>query len=303
MAVIVVICLVAGLVVWRAMSTSTGGSASPSGPDAGAGGHTIGLVIDEDPICGDWSKASEKMAGAEKAWTEVDDTIPASQWTPDQRRIFEDVASAMTAGANTFEQLLPRAQDPIIQELVAQTITYLRLYVDKIPSYEYKDGYLAGVANNFGSAVTSICTSAPNLASKSVQADTTQLSTTNPSALAPFMSTPDAVCNELRAIFHHQQSLLSSWRKTDSSIPASDWSQKDRDLNKLAQEVLQLDADRTSTLIQSATGPMVKDLLFTYAQYLKAYAQIIPNYTPADQYIWSVAAYIAGGLEAACQVN
>jgi hypothetical protein len=257
-AVVAVIAVVVGLVVWRASDRSDGRGSSnaPTEGQVPLGGP-VGLIAEKDPICDRWVQDAQALADAEDAWGELDKSIPASKWTSEQAKTYADVGDAMRNSASRFESILPLGKYPVIQELVAQTIVYLRDFSDKIPTYVAADGLISGVAGNFGSVVTSLCAAVPALAGADLNDITSATSTApDPDILTRFLNGGNAPCGDYVALIERQRLLLSGWRNTDPTIPSSQWSGEVRTVNLTAQAVLSSDARKIEKLGQNPPIPL-----------------------------------------------
>ncbi len=115
-------------------------------------GETFGLasandkgpvnVITEDPSCAAWGTINGSLAeftgGDGKS---RDPSIPAADWTPEQRSQYEDVARAMRDAADQSVQLAKLTPHRVMRELYQQFIAYARAYSDAVPSYSPSDNH------------------------------------------------------------------------------------------------------------------------------------------------------------------
>lgn len=296
-----VIAVVIGLLVWKATSNH-GPGAETTTPASDGVDRTVGLLREKDPVCDDWGKYADELAENTKQWGEIDKGIPASMWTPEQRQVVLTASEAMTAAANEFERILPQAQHVVLQELIAQAIVYWRAYVARIPDYVELDGKLAGVAANFGGAVTYMCSAIPLVPEIGGVEEGTSIAP-HPAKLNPFMTDPDPACVGFLAVFDRQDSALRGWAAGDPTVPASKWSAKEHRLNLAAREVLKRNVEEVRNIAEAAENPILADLLLTYAAYVEAYANVIPDYSPDDDQLWKTSIFLAGGLSAACKAR
>lgn len=299
---LVVVAVVIVLLVWKATSSDGPGSGATTPTDDGID-RTVGLLREKDPVCDEWGKYADELAENEKRWAQTDDTIPATAWTAEQRRIFADVGAAMKIATNQFEAILPKARNVVLQELIAQTIFYLETYVQDIPNYVGRNALIAGVASNFSNAVTFMCTAVPT--TSTVNLDDVERSSTvsNPAMISDFMAEGDSVCAELAVLLDRQSSMLEGWTAGDSMTPADSWSAEEWALNKAVREVLTHDLVQFRDIAERAKGRVTGDLIATHNAYLKAFADAIPTYTPDDIKMWRVVIALAGGISAACEAR
>ncbi len=185
---VVVVAMAVGLVVWK--STSSRGSGATGQSEAGVD-RTVGVLRERDPVCDEWLNYADELSQAAEQWTALNRGVPATKWTPEHREIYVAVGEAMTTAADQFESILPKARNVLLQELIAQTIVYLRAYVERIPEYVESDSLIAGVAAKFSNAVTDMCEIQPQLRASSSTEKTTRSSVPEPAALTPFMADKD----------------------------------------------------------------------------------------------------------------
>lgn len=294
----VVVVLVVGLLAWRGtIFGSDQGGGDPS-PTAYGSDRTVGLLREKDPVCDDWRTFADALSDQEKPWASIDDSVPAARWTEEQRRIYGDVAEAMSAAADNFESILPKAEHVVIQELIAQTIVYLRKFVEKIPDYTEADSLVAGVASNFGTAVSYMCSAVP------LTSQDQPISVSNaepPAVLSAFMSNREPACGTFLAFLDRQKSTLSGWATTDSRTPADQWNPEQKRLYLAVQKVLDRDSGELRNMAEDAQNAILRDLLLTQADYMKAFGGALTTYVPDDLQLWKVVTSIGGGISAACK--
>lgn len=299
----VVVAIVVGLLVWRGPSESDNlGSGDPSRVAANGVDRTVGLVHEKDPVCDEWIRLSAELAEKEKIWSAADRGTPATMWTERQRETFADLSKAMKTAADQFESILPSARNVVLQELIAQVIVHLRIFVDKVPNYVEADKSIAGVAGNFGTATTFICTAVPLLPSR-VDDNAAPSEVADPSALTPFMKTRDSICDEFVAVLDRQDAALAGWYATDWTIPSTKWTPNQRKLSDAVREVLERDLVRFGEFAKKAKDRIVGDLLTTQNAYMEAFVDALPTYVPDDNQFWTVGSSLGGGIKAACEAQ
>ncbi|GJF11835.1 hypothetical protein NGTWS0302_20030 [Mycolicibacterium cyprinidarum] len=297
-----VIAVVIGLLVWKATSNH-GPGAETTTPASDGVDRTVGLLREKDPVCDDWGKYADELAEQEERWAALNKGVPAAEWTPKQHEIFDSVGEAMITAADRFEAILPKTRNVVLQELIAQTISYLRAYVDRIPIYVESDGFIAGVANNFGGAVTYMCNAVPIVPAPSDEQEQMLSAAPDASSLAPFMADKDPVCPKFQALIERQRAQLGGWMAGNSMKSAAQWTPKEEALNAAAREVLNRDSEKLFELGKSADNPIVSDLMLTQAAYMQAFSEVLPNYTPDDAQLWTTVTYLGGGLSSACKAQ
>lgn len=65
--------------------------------------------------------------------------------------------------------------------------------------------------------------------------------------------------------------------------------------------VMRQSADKLEELGNRSENPTLRDLAMLAAQYLRAYAEAIPTYTPADQHLYNVSLKSVGVVIEACK--
>lgn len=300
--VAVVVALVVGLLVWRGTSGSYGsGTSEPSSVDEVGLDRTVGLLREKDPVCDDWRKYADELSEREKPWASIDDAKPAIEWSADERRTFSEVGDAMRVAADNFESLLPRAEDVGVQELIAQTIVYLRLYIDRIPNYTAPDSLIAGAAGNFGTAVSYMCNTVPLISVDSQDGPTSRNS--SPTSLRSFTEGGSSACEDFLSLLDRQEATLSGWLRADSRTSADQWGPEQRSLNLAVQTVLDRDARELRSIAEGESNHLFHDLLTIQSEYMRAFAGSIPTYIPDDLQIWKVVTAVGGGISAACKAE
>ena len=296
----VVVAVVVGSLVWRGVSTRNDADNAPAAVDDGVD-RTVGLLRDKDPVCDEWLAVSNELAEKEEKWIASNRGVPATAWTTEQRETFVGVSQAMSTAADHYESMLPRAKNVVVQELIAQTIVYLRSYVERVPSYTESDNLFAGVAGNFGTAVTYMCSAAQLVPALGSGKRSTRSTVPDPDALTLFMAVEDRACSNFLELIGRQNAQLSGWAAADSTISAPQWTPKQRALNNAARDVIARDAIEQGGIVDSTENPIMADLLFARGEYMQAFADAIPTYTPDDALLWTTATSLGGGLSAACK--
>ena len=111
-------------------------------------------------ICPEWISTANRFNEEIAAWTTTNADIPASQWSPEQRSINDDVVPIMTTFADNIEDLGKRSRDPTIQDFSAFAATYQRAYVRAVPGYVPPDNALHRAAMGAVGLVSEACLAA-----------------------------------------------------------------------------------------------------------------------------------------------
>jgi hypothetical protein len=134
---------------------AAGSPTSVAPPDSS--GSPQRFLTESTPTCGEWLPAYEKYDSDVKPWRESDPNVPASQWSPDQRSVFEAAATIMTAFADKAEELGRASGNPTFEDFAVMSAQYRRGYVRAIPTYTPADNYLATVSTSLANAIGHAC--------------------------------------------------------------------------------------------------------------------------------------------------
>ncbi|WP_235690126.1 hypothetical protein [Mycolicibacterium gadium] len=313
MALLVVIGLTAAVTI-SVTKNDGDGEPSPSGETFGlasADDKGPANIITEDPSCAAWTPIIRTLSEEQKnGWERRDRSIPATEWTPEQRRQYEKVADAMRRAADQTVQVAKVTPHRVMRELYEQFIVYARAYADAIPTYTKDDNLLAGVAGGTSNAVTRICTT---ITYKSAQARGPLVSNAPaPTALAPlidprnpqmFMADSDPSCVKLIGLLETFDAESADWQALDSEIPASEWNPEQRSVIDRVIPLMNTLADDIERLGLQSSNPTLQDFAIFAAQYRRAYATALPSYTTADSYLGAASAGITSAIADACRAS
>lgn len=123
---------------------------------------------------------------------------------------------------------------------------------------------------------------------------------THPQVLAAIPTTPDSVCAEWAVLNDNFLSKRAEWSKTDPTIPATQWTEKQRSLTTAVIPTIQANADELSGLADKATNPVLKMTLQMQVLYMNQFAQRLPNYTPEDRRLWQASTDFGNATNSLC---
>lgn len=113
------------------------------------------------PVCKDWETNISQYNADTAAWKQgVDPNLPASQWPPEQRTLFTDVAAVLRTNATAVQQLGIRSESPVFEDFAVLAAQYQRGYVQAIPTYAAADNYLLSAASQLVVANNQACLAA-----------------------------------------------------------------------------------------------------------------------------------------------
>ncbi|OCB48474.1 hypothetical protein A5721_06170 [Mycobacterium vulneris] len=118
------------------------------------------FLASKDPICADWNTAVQDYFDETSAWNSTDPSIPASEWTPEQKSINDAAAPIMTSFADRFEQLGLKSDNLILRDMAVLSAQYRRATVQALPNYVAADNFLSEAATFLVKAVDAACQAA-----------------------------------------------------------------------------------------------------------------------------------------------
>jgi hypothetical protein len=289
-------------------STSTAG---PTSDIASANDKGPATIITEDPTCASTRPILDALASQERnGWDKRDPSVPASAWTPAVRAQFEAVGQAMRTAADQMVALAKLTPDRVMRELYEQNIAYSRAYADRIPTYTPLDDNLALAAIAAGNSIGDICAaigyqSAPARGPlMPVPATPSQVAPPgNPEDPQRFLPGPNPVCAEWSTVLDDFQRDTADWLSIPSDIPASGWTPEQRAINDAVAPVMEASADRLQALGERSGNLTLQDFALLSAQYRRAYAESLPTYIAADNFLSEAGTALTGIVQAACKAT
>jgi ABC-type multidrug transport system ATPase subunit len=114
-------------------------------------------LSDPNPVCPDWKSTLEQFGAATTAWQQIDPSIPAYAWTPQQAAVNDAAVPVMSSYAATLEQLGQRSANPTLQDLATLAAQYRRAFAAAVPTYTAVDNQLANAATYLSTTVLGAC--------------------------------------------------------------------------------------------------------------------------------------------------
>lgn len=118
------------------------------------------LLTERNPVCSDWESQSTEFDAQAAAWNAIDKSIPAKDWTPEQKSISDSFAPTLSARADEIERVGRKSNDPRFEDLAILGAQYRRGLAISISDYTSKDLYLALSAVNLNRLVFWACKAA-----------------------------------------------------------------------------------------------------------------------------------------------
>ena len=115
----------------------------------------------ENSVCGEWITSADSYRQATRAWEAISARIPASEWTPEQRSIYDATAHVMADYADKMEQLGRQSKNAILEDFSVLGAQYKRAYVVAIPNYSSSDNYVSQSAIYLANTVYWACKAIP----------------------------------------------------------------------------------------------------------------------------------------------
>jgi ABC transport system ATP-binding/permease protein len=110
-----------------------------------------------NPVCADWTSTLEQFGAATTAWQQIDPSIPAYAWTPQQAAVNDAVLPVMNSSANTLQQLGQGSANPTLQDFATLAAQYRRAFAAALPTYTAADNHLANAATYLSTTVLGAC--------------------------------------------------------------------------------------------------------------------------------------------------
>ena len=110
-----------------------------------------------DAVCQEWTPLVEKFDADTAEWRETDPAIPATQWSPQEKAVNDQVAPIMAAQADALEELARRSDNPTLQDFGVLGAVYQRGFVKALPNYTTADFYLSQASAYLAASINSAC--------------------------------------------------------------------------------------------------------------------------------------------------
>ncbi len=118
------------------------------------------LLESPDPICSRWYRLVDRVDSDTKEWQQIDPSMPASEWSPEQRVITEKTIPVMQRFADDIQELGLESENPLIQDLATLVAQYRRAYAAALPTYTKADSYLSSTSARAAAVVYQACKAA-----------------------------------------------------------------------------------------------------------------------------------------------
>ncbi|MGV0781010.1 hypothetical protein [Mycolicibacterium sp. XJ775] len=115
------------------------------------------LLTEPNPVCPKWNSALEQYFANSKSWNEISPDIPGVEWSPEQRKINDDVVPVMRLLNTQLSALGRESGNPTLRDFADLGVQYRKAYLEALPTYTPADDNLVGVATRIANLVDSAC--------------------------------------------------------------------------------------------------------------------------------------------------
>ncbi|WP_231983895.1 hypothetical protein [Mycobacterium sp. 852013-51886_SCH5428379] len=267
-------------------------------------------IVTEDPTCDAWGRISRDYSSRTQAvgWGDRDQSVPESEWTPQQRSMYESVVDAQEDASAQAENLLKETPHRVVRELIEQFRVYSKAFAEKVPTYVQADDDLAVVTDTIASALSNICSAVNQGSAQSVapmipapDAPTSPLKPGSDRAESRFIAVSSKSCDEWRSRSDKFTEQTQDWRLVSPSLSAREWTPSQRATVDAVIPVMAANAEKMQMLGFSSDNPLFEDFAVLAAQYQRAYIESIPGFTSKDAHLMEAATYLANTIFWACR--
>ncbi|MFV8048289.1 hypothetical protein [Mycobacterium sp. 48b] len=269
-------------------------------------------IIIEEPTCEAWVKIAHDIDTAAPDWNKQDYSIPATEWTPEQKSVFEKKSVALADAIKKSSNLAKQTPHRVMRELYGQYIAYAQAVIDLIPRYSTGDDNIVGASNQFFSALNRICDAIHYRAAQQtaplvpVPSPPSEVQTFNrEAATAPerFLNGDNGVCADWITAAERFDNDTKDWRGIDSKIPATEWTPDQKSVMDAVGPVMTAYADDVERMGRKSGNAVWEDFSVVTAQYLRAYIETIPTYSVNSSYLASASTRLANAIYWACKAE
>ncbi|MDF1902501.1 hypothetical protein LTT02_20760 [Mycolicibacterium smegmatis] len=113
-----------------------------------------------NPVCSDWLATLTAFDADTAEWRATDPNIPGTEWSPEQKRINEQVTPVMNLLANQLLVLGQRSDNAIFRDFADLSSQYRQAYALALTTYAPADKHLANASIKVAGLVASACDAA-----------------------------------------------------------------------------------------------------------------------------------------------
>lgn len=115
------------------------------------------LLSDPNRVCPEWISAMEQYNINVDSWNKTSPDIPGFDWSPEQRKINDDVVPAMKLFNTQLSALGRESGNPTLRDFANLAVQYRQAYLAALPTYTPADKYLVSAASRIAGLVDSAC--------------------------------------------------------------------------------------------------------------------------------------------------
>jgi hypothetical protein len=315
----VVLAIALAVVITVLVTRPSGGGSDGNGPTAQNGNSDFASandtgpvnIITEDPTCAAWGKISRNLRDREDSvrWGERDFSISATNWTPEQRKMYETVSDAMSQAAGQSLILMKQTPHRAMRELYGQLIAYANLFGSRLTSYVAKDDNLAVQVDTLASTLSAVCDAVGYEAATAIaplvsneEPPTRPVKIPEDSEPAIFLTAPaPSSCGEWRSLITRYSDETAAWRAIDLNLKAAQWTPEQRAVVDGVMPAMEANADELERVGRQSGNPLFEDFAVLAAQYRRSFVKALPSYSTADSYLGASATQLVRTIDWACK--
>ncbi|MCV7142558.1 hypothetical protein [Mycolicibacterium fortuitum] len=115
------------------------------------------LLTDPNPVCPEWDSATQQWYTNIEAWSKTDPDIPGADWSPEQRKINDDMLPVMKLLNTQLSALGRKSANPTLRDFADLSVQYRKAYLEALPTYTAADKYLVSAASRTANVVGAAC--------------------------------------------------------------------------------------------------------------------------------------------------
>lgn len=271
-------------------------------------------IITEDPTCEAWRKVSAGLDAAAPEWNKQDYSVPATDWTPEQRAVFERKSSSLTGAVTSVINLAKQTPHRVMRELYGQFIAYAQAVVDSIPTYSSVDNEIVAASNQLFTVLNRVCDAiyyraaqqtTPLIAAPQPAADPQAPDREGQLVIERFLNGTNISCSEWTTMVERfeQDPRTKAWSDVDPNIRATEWSPEYKGTIDAVLPVLKAYADDMEHLGRQSGNPAWEDFAVFAAQYMRAYIEGVPTFRPAYGLLSLTSTILVNAINWACRAE
>ncbi|MGV0837157.1 hypothetical protein [Mycolicibacterium thermoresistibile] len=115
------------------------------------------IFSEPNGVCSAWASAVDEFEAGTAEWVVSDASIPASRWSPQQRKMNDEVIPVMENFAQRLQELGEESKNATFQDFADLSAQYRYAFIEAIPTYLPEDKYLASVSSAIAGVIHAAC--------------------------------------------------------------------------------------------------------------------------------------------------